>query len=93
MLTNDIPAVCTGSCGYIFNGYTEITALSYSGTTLSFTLNDPLLEAFTASDVSVSVGGKICSGVAGAISSLTCTMEANSDGTALLVAGLVTPLI
>ena len=48
---------------------------------------------FTAVDLSVNIGGKICSGVAGSISALTCTMEANSDGTALLVAGLVTPLV
>ena len=93
VLTNGVPAICTGTCGYTFNGYTEITALSYSGTTLSFALSDPLLEAFTAADVTVSVGGKVCSGVAGAIGALTCTMEANTDGTPILVAGLVTPLI
>ena len=93
MVTNGVPAVCTGSCGFTFNIYSEITALSYSGTTLSFAMNDPLLKNFTAVDLSVKIGGKICSGVAGPISDLTCTMEANSDGTALLVTGLVTPLV
>ena len=70
-----------------------MTSLSYSGTTLSFALSDPTPTGFTSTDVSVSVGGKVCSSVSGAISALTCTLDTNTDGTPILVAGDVTPLI
>lgn len=93
--TNSIPAICigNGTCDYEFKAYTEISSLSNTGTTLNFALADLLSQSFTASDITVTVDGQPCTSVSGAIGSLTCTMTANTDGTPILIAGNVVPLI
>lgn len=94
--TNGVPSVCTGSCAYSFNTYTEVTSLSYSGsgTTLNFALSDPTTINFAPTSVSVSVGGQPCNVDGGStLAAMTCTMSANTDSTPILVAGQVTPVI
>jgi hypothetical protein len=92
--TNGVPSVCTGSCGYSFHNYTQVTSLSSSGPTLSLALNDPTLLNFTATSISVSVGGLPCAVTGGStLSSLTCLMQTNIDGTPILVAGSLAPLV
>ena len=93
VMTNGVPSVCTSSCGYAFLSSTEVTSLSYTGSTLSFGLSDPTPLNFAAGSVSVSVGGQPCTTVSGAIGSLTCAMATNTDSTPILVAGSVTPVI
>ena len=56
-------------------------------------ISDLTNAGFTSSDITITVGGLACSSVSGAISSLTCTMSTNTDSTAILVAGDVTPLV
>jgi hypothetical protein len=92
--TNGVPSVCTGSCAYSFNTYTEITALSSAGTTLSLALSDPTSIGFVTADISVSVGGLPCAVDGGSSAvALTCTLQTNTDSTAILVAGSVTPVV
>lgn len=94
--TNGVPSVCTGSCGYTFNTDTEITSLSYPGTglTLSLALSDPNSKNFAINTISISVGGQPCAVDGGStLAALTCTMNKNSDNTAILVAGSVTPIV
>lgn len=92
--TNGVPAVCTGTCLYTFNTYTEITALSYSGTTLSLALSDPTSANFVINTITVTVGGQPCTVNGGStLASLTCTMAANTNGSPILVAGSVTPVV
>ena len=92
--TNGVPSVCTGTCSYTFGSYTEVTSLSRTGTTLSFGLSDPTPLNFATNTISVTVGGQPCSSVTGAsLNALSCTMAANTDGTAILVAGSVTPVV
>ena len=92
-MTNGVPSVCTGTCSYTFNSYTEVTSLSRTGTTLNFALSDPTPLNFAVNTISVSVGGQACTSVSGTLTALSCTMAANTDGTAILVAGSVTPVI
>ena len=93
VMTNGVPSVCTGTCSYTFNSYTEVTSLSRTGTTLNFALSDPTPLNFAVNTISVSVGGQACTSVSGTLTALSCTMAANTDGTAILVAGSVTPVI
>lgn len=92
--TNDILAICLGNCQYAFNTYTEITSLSYSGTTLSLALSDPTTVNFPINSISIEVGGFNCPINAGSsLSALTCTLRTNTDGTATLVTGSITPIV
>jgi len=91
--TNGVPSVCTGNCSYSFHGYTEVTSLSYSGSTLSFGLSDLLNIGFAANTVSVTIGDQPCVVSGSDITSLTCAMGTNTDSTPILIAGSVTPII
>lgn len=92
--TNGVPSICTGTCLYSFNTYTEITSLSRSGAVLSLALSDPTTINFNINTISVSVGGLPCAIVGGStFSSLTCNMQTNTDSTPILVAGSVTPVV
>lgn len=94
--TNGIPAICTGSATYSFNTYTEIQTLTYSGTgtTLSMSLSDPTSANFPINTITVTVGDKPCTVDGGStLSALTCQMATNTDGTPILVAGSVTPVV
>ena len=93
VMTNGVPSVCTGSCGYAFHDYTEVTSLSYTGSTMSFGLSDPTPLNFAAASVTVTIGGQPCTVSGAAIGSLTCAMATNSDSTPILIAGSVTPVI
>ena len=55
-----MPAICNGTCTYAFDTYSEITALSYTGSTLSLALSDPKILGFGISDITISVGGQPC---------------------------------
>lgn len=90
---NNVPSVCVGTCSYSFVDYSKITSLSYSGTTLSLGLSDAQSKGFSLSAVSVSVGGLACTNLVGSVSSFSCTLPTNANGTANLVAGTVTPLV
>ena len=92
--TNGVPSVCTGACSYTFNTYSEITALSSSGTTLSLSLSDPTTLNFAINTITVTVGGQACTINGGStLASLTCAMTTNTDSTAILVAGDVLPVV
>jgi hypothetical protein len=92
--TNGVPAACTGDCSYTFNTFTEITALSYSGSMLTFGISDPTSANFAKGLISVSVGGLNCPlNSGGTLSALSCALYSNSDGSPTLVAGSVIPII
>ena len=92
--TNGVPSICTGACGYTFDTLSEITSLSKSGDTLSFSLSDPTSIGFTASDVTVSVSGQPCAVDGGSTpAAMTCTMTINTDTTPLIVVEDVVPLV
>jgi hypothetical protein len=91
--TNGIPSICTGTCAYAFELYSEITALGNTSAVLNLALSDPAGLNFPLSDVTVSVGGLPCTSVGGTLAAITCNMQANTDGTPILVAGQVTPLV
>jgi hypothetical protein len=92
---NGIPSACVGNCAYSFVDYSKITALSYpgNGTTLTLGLSDSQSKAFTLSAVTVTVGGKPCTPLTGTISSFTCTLATNDDGSPILTAGTLTPVV
>ena len=56
-------------------------------------MSDPATVGITSAGLTVSVDGLACVNVAGNINALTCAMSTNSDGSATLVAGDVTPLV
>lgn len=91
--TNNIPAVCTGTCAYAFKTYSEIDTLSNTGATLTLGVTDPTSAGFALADISVTVGGLACTGLTGTVASFTCTMTKNTDNTPILVAGDVTPVV
>ena len=92
--TNGIPAVCTGNCAYAFQTYSEVTALSLTGSTIALTITDPTSIGFATSTVSVSVGGQTCTEVGGStLAAYSCTLPTNTDSTPIIVAGSVTPLV
>ena len=91
--TNDVPSVCTGNCAYAFNTYTEMTTLSRAADVLTVALSDPTTANFALNTITITVGGQACSGVTGSLAAITCNMATNTDGTAILVAGDVTPVV
>ena len=92
--TNGVPSVCTGNCNYAFNTYTELTALSYAGSTLSLSLSDPTPLNFAINTITVTVGGQPCAvNGASTLASLTCALSTNTDSTPILVAGDVVPVV
>jgi hypothetical protein len=90
---NGVPSVCVGNCAYTFVDYSEITALSYSGSTLTLGLSDVQSKGLTLSSVAVQVGASPCTSPTGTFSSFTCTLPTNSDSSPTLVAGSLTPLV
>jgi hypothetical protein len=93
--TNGIPAICTGNCGYEFFEKLKITSLSQNGTTLSMVLTPiPANLTVNVSSLTITVQGLPCTiSSSSTLSALTCTLTTNQDGTPLLVAGLVTPVV
>ena len=92
--TNGVPSVCTGSCGYAFIDYAQITSMSQSGNVLSLALSDPMGLNFGISAITVTVQGRPCSVNAGSTAGqLTCNMAANTDSSPIIVAGIVTPVV
>jgi hypothetical protein len=92
--TNGVPSICTGSCSYTFDLYSEVTALSISGTVLSFAISDPTSKGFTASQVSVTVQGLPCVvDTTKPISGLTCQLPAINNTLALLANNNVIPTV
>lgn len=68
--------------------------MSYSGSTLSLSLSDPQTINFAINTITITVGDQPCSVDGGStLASLTCTMATNTDGTPILVAGQVTPVV
>lgn len=84
--TNGVQSICTGTCGYSFVDYSEITSLSSSGGVLTLALSDTQGVGFTSADVTITVQGKNCPVDSTPVSALTCTLPT-------LVAGTVTPLV
>jgi len=92
--TNGVPSVCKGTCEYTFSSYTEITSLSYLGSTLSLSLSDPTPLNFDVNTITVTVGNQACTVNGGStLNALTCAMTTNTDTTPILVAGDVTPVV
>ena len=92
--TNGIPSICNGTCGYTFDTFSEITSLSLSGSQITLALSDIKSKAFTVSDVSIQVAGRPCViDPATSLSSLSCYVQNNTDGSPLLIVGTFTPLV
>lgn len=92
VIVNDISSICLKNCSYTFKDLSKITSLSLSGSTLSLAISDPTSLNFTASTVKIKVGGLPCTiSNASTIGSITCALQTNTDGSPILVAGLVTP--
>lgn len=95
LTTNGIPAVCTGDCGYTFTDVAKITSLSLSGATLSLALAvTPANLSISLSSISIKVQGQDCRiSPSSNLSSISCTIPTNNDGTPILMAGSVTPIV
>jgi hypothetical protein len=92
--TNNIPAICNGSCAYAFNTYSEITFLAYSGSVLSLSLSNPTSLNFTTSSITVSVQGQPCPLIpSSTLASLSCYLQNNTDNSPILIAGDLTPIV
>jgi hypothetical protein len=92
--TNGVPSICNGSCSYTFETNSEITALSYTGSTLSLALNDTKSLNFGINNITISVRGQPCNIIPGStISAISCYMQNNTDNTPILVAGPLMPLV
>lgn len=93
---NSVPSVCLGSCTYTFLlNSPQVTAASISGPTVTLTLTDPMPIGYNLSDVTITIAGQPCtiSNLASPISSFTCQLPTNSDGTANIAAGSYFPVV
>lgn len=89
--TNDIPAICNSSCSYSFDTYSEILELGRTGTQLTLSLSNPY-NIFKLANVTVKVQDRPCTiDQSGNLTSFRCNLEANPDGSPILVAGSLTP--
>ncbi len=71
---NNMLSTCQFGCEYTFLDSYKISALSLSGSTLTFTLIHPLSLALDLTRVSVTLNNKVCFGLSGSINSLTCNL-------------------
>ena len=86
--SNGILAGCIGDCSYTFiTDGPEVTAQSLTGATLTVTMTDPQSWAVANSDLSVKLGGSVCTIASGTMTSFTCDLPTNTDGSPTLTAG------
>jgi hypothetical protein len=71
----------------------EITSLSLSSSTLSFGISNPTSLNITSSSITVTADGLPCTVNSGSISALTCSLQTNSDGSPILIAGELIPIV
>lgn len=72
-----------------------MTAASISGPTVTLTLTDPAPIGYTLSDVKITIGGQPCTitTLSDPITSFTCQLPTNTDGTANVNAGSYLPVV
>jgi hypothetical protein len=94
LTVNHLPAVCD-DCSYQFNlaATPVVTSASLSGSTYTISITNPSSIVFTTADITVSLLGVPCSNVAGTISSFTCSLPTNGDGSVKIPAGSGSPQV
>jgi hypothetical protein len=93
---NSVPSVCLGSCGYTFLLNTpQVTVATISGPTVTLSMTDPANLGITLSNVTITIAGQPCtiSSLSSPLSSFTCQLPTNSDGTANVSAGSYLPVV
>lgn len=82
-----IPSACNTDCSYEFKTDTAIpklTSLSLTGNTVTIGLTDPTDLASLATPFSlftITIDQQPCQNINGLLSSFTCTLQKNADGT------------
>lgn len=93
---NGIPSACNIDCGYDFvSGVPKVTSATLSGYTLSLVLTDPAGLNANLTKVTVALDGQICKIVdlTQTMTSFSCLLPNNTDGTAKLRAGDHYPVV
>ena len=103
LAVNNIPAVCEGLCAYQYNeaiNPTLDTATTLSGATLTTGVLFPAARRRLIgesvdfpSEVTVSLSGVRCTGLAGTLDSFTCNFPTNGDSSVALPAGNEQPSV
>ena len=89
-----MPVLCS-DCSYQFNlpATPVLSSASLSGSTYTLSVTDPSNLGFAITDLSASMFGVPCSNIAGTISSFTCTLSTNGDGSVKQPAGTGSPKV